>query len=478
MEDCQGRGSGSECVGMKRTGMGDGGEGKWAGRAGQAQPGRSSGAAGAVMLAGWVLALAVWAIPGESWGAAGWEAGSPVELGMAPERLARLDAVFAEMVAGEELPGAVVLVARQGRLAHLGVYGERDREAGQPMRADTLFRIASQTKAVVSVGILMLQEEGRLLISDPLGKYLPEFNETTVAEEGPGGSYRVTPAKRKITLRDLLTHTAGIGYGGGPGKAEWAAAGITGWYFAHREEPVGAVVARMAKLPMEGHPGEKYVYGYATDILGVVIEKVSGQTLEAFLQERIFQPLGMKDTHFFVPESKRDRLAVVYNRREGKLERAPDAGTMESQGAYVDGPRQCFSGGAGLVSTARDYATFLQTLLNGGSWGEARLLSPKTVALMASDHLPAGVEFPWTPGMGFGLGFSVLEDLGRRGEPGTVGEFGWGGAYHTTYWIDPAEELVVVYMTQVIPAGGLDDHAKLRALVYAALVEEGGAGKN
>lgn len=393
----------------------------------------------------------------------------PEAVGLSSERLERLSSVLQGYVEAGQLPGGVALVARRGRIAYLEAFGQRDREAPSPMREDAIFRIASQTKALVSVGVMMLQEDGRLLITDPVGKYLPEFRETTVAvpkEQRDG--YEVVKAKRPITIRDLLTHTAGIGYGGGVARDRWEAAGITGWYFADRDEPIGATVSRMAALPFDAQPGERWVYGYATDILGAVIERVSGETLDAFLQSRVWDRLGMKDTHFYLPEAKRDRLAVVYSATDaGGIERAPDPGGMVGQGAYVEGPRKSYSGGAGLLSTAADYARFLQMLLNGGELDGTRILSPKTVQLMTVDHLD---EVEYRDGQGFGLGFYVVEDLGARGVPGSVGEFGWGGAYHSTYWVDPEEELVVVYLTQLIPARGLDDQGKLRALIYQALV--------
>ncbi|HUG39333.1 MAG TPA: serine hydrolase domain-containing protein, partial [Longimicrobiales bacterium] len=393
----------------------------------------------------------------------------PEAVGLSSERLERLTTVLHEYVGDDRLPGGVVLLARRGQVAYLEAFGHRDREAGAPMREDAIFRIASQTKALVSVGVMMLQEEGRLLISDPVGAYLPEFRETTVAvpdEDGDG--YDVAKARRPITIRDLLTHTAGIGYGFGVARDRWEAAGITGWYFADRHEPIGVTVSRIAALPFDAQPGERWIYGYGTDILGALIERVSGQPLDAFLRVRILDPLGMKDTHFYLPPSKRDRLAVVYSTRGAEgLERAPDPGGMVGQGAYVDGPRQSYSGGAGLLSTASDYARFLQMLLNGGALDGRRILGPRTVQLMTVDHLEEG---KYGNGQGFGLGFYVVEEPGIRGVPGSAGEFGWGGAYHSAYWVDPEEELVVVYFTQVIPAAGLDDHGRLRALIYQAIV--------
>ncbi len=402
--------------------------------------------------------LASWAAP----------AATSTSAGMSAERLDRLTEALQSYVDDGALPGAVALVQRRGRVAYLGAFGYRDREAQVAATTDDIFRIASQTKALVSVAIMMLQEEGKLLISHPVERYLPSFAETTVAVPVEGGGYDVVAAARDITLRDLLTHTAGIGYGSGAGHAEWAEAQIQGWYFADRAEPIGATVARMAALPMDAQPGEHFVYGYSTDILGHIVEVVSEVSLEAFLQERILDPLGMVDTHFYLPPDKVARLTTVYSATDEGLVRAPDPGGMVGQGAYVDGPRTSFSGGAGLLSTARDYARFLQMMLNEGELDGVRILSEATVELMTVNHV--GERFTsWSPGYGFGLGFSVLEDLGEAGTLGSAGAFGWGGAYHSTYWVDPEEDLVVVYFTQLIPADDLDDHAKLRALVYQAI---------
>jgi CubicO group peptidase (beta-lactamase class C family) len=280
----------------------------------------------------------------------------------------------------------------------------------------------------------------------------------------------VVPAKRAITIRDLLTHTAGVGYGQGVAADQWKAAGIQGWYFADRNEPVSAVVDRMAALPMDAQPGERYVYGYNTDILGVVVEKVSGQTLAEFFEKRITGPLGLVDTRFYLPTDQRDRLATVYAAKDGKIERATDPRT--GQGHYVDGPRVAHAGGAGLLSTARDYGRFLQAMLNGGEIDGVRLVSPKTVELMTANHVGPLLAGAWADrqGMGFGLGFDVVEDLGVFGRHGTVGSYGWGGAYHTTYWVDPEEKLVALLMTQLLPAGDSDLHGRFRALVYQSIV--------
>ncbi len=395
----------------------------------------------------------------------------PEEVGLSSERLQRLTEAFKGYVKDGKLSGGVILVARRGKVAYLGAFGQRDLEAHSPMKDDAIFRIASQTKALVSVGAMRLQEEGRLLLADPVGKYIPEFQKTKVAVAKDGGGYDVVDAKRPITIRDLLTHTSGVGYGtSGPGTEAWEKAGITGWYFADRDEPIAATVARIGALPFDAQPGEKYVYGYSTDILGVVLERASGQPLDEFLRTRVLEPLKMRDTHFYLPAAKADRLATVYSATDaGGLERAPTPGAMVGQGAYVEGPRKSFSGGAGLLSTASDYARFLQMMLNGGELDGARILGRKSVELMTVNHLPPSMDEG--DGTGFGLGFSVVKDVGRRGQPGSVGEFGWGGAYHSSYWVDPQEQMVVVYFTQLIPSKGLDDHARLRALVYQAIVD-------
>lgn len=390
----------------------------------------------------------------------------PESVGFDSGRLHRIDEVMKSYVDDGRLAGAVVLIARRGRIAYLEAFGMRDRESRDALETDAIFRIASQTKALVSVGVMMLVEEGRISLSDPLGRYLPGFNAATVAVKTDAG-YKIVPARRAITLRDLLTHTSGIGYGDGPASDLWHAAGIGGWYFADRDEPMATAVARMAKLPFDAQPGERFVYGYSTDILGVVIEQVTGQSLDEFLRKRITAPLGMKDTYFYLPPGQRKRLATVYSAtEEGGLERAPDPGGMIGQGAYVDGPRRSFSGGAGLLSTATDYARFLQMLLDGGRLADRHLLSRKSIELMTVDHLG---ELEQSPGVGFGLGFAIAKDLGRRGRLGSAREFGWFGAYHTMYWIDPTEQLVVVYLTQLVPARDIDDFEKIRALVYQAI---------
>jgi CubicO group peptidase (beta-lactamase class C family) len=394
---------------------------------------------------------------------------APDGVGLSPERLERLSDALKAYVDDGQVAGSVTLVARRGRIAYFEAFGNRDREANAPMQPDSIFRIASQSKAIVSVAAMTLVEEGKLLLTDPVGKYLPEFMETKVAVAQDGGTgYDVVKARRPITVRDLLTHTSGFGYGTGVGGDLWAAAGQTGYYFANRDETIRDSVRRIASLPALAQPGAQWVYGYSTDILGALVEVVAGKPLDQVLKERIFDPLGMRDTEFYLSAAKENRLTAVYSQNEGKLERAPSPGDAVGQGHYVQGPRKSFSGGAGLLSTATDYARFLQMMLSGGTLDGRRILSRKTVELMTTSHLG---DVTFREGQGFGLGFYVVEDVGARGSPGSVGEFGWGGAYHTTYWVDPREELVVVHLTQLVPAGTVDDQGKIRTLVYQAIVD-------
>lgn len=402
--------------------------------------------------------------------------------GMDRDRLTVLKSALDEYVIDGRLSGGVLHVVRRGEVVLDHAFGLQNVEQNVPMTSASLHRIASQTKAFTSVAIMQLQEDGLLLIGDPVGKYLPEYESTTVAvaDARSESGYRVEPAKRLITIRDLLTHTAGIDYGFGLAADEWTKAGIVGWYLAGDTEPLRAKVARIATLPQAAQPGERYVYGYGTDILGAVIEVVSGESLGDFLQSRLFEPLGMKDTFFFVPPVHAARLATVYGETDEGIVRAPDAGEpggnfYHGQGHYVDGPRLSHSGGAGAVSTARDYARFLEMLRSGGTLDGVRILGRKTVEHMVVDHLPAGVAMCFGPGTclseGFGLGFSVTKDLGASASPKSIGSYGWGGAYHSTYWVDPAEELTVVYLTQLIPATRVDDHAKITALIYSAIAD-------
>jgi CubicO group peptidase (beta-lactamase class C family) len=389
---------------------------------------------------------------------------------VAPDRLARIDAMLQSYVDRELIGGAVALVLRDGKPAYQKTVGWADKEARRPMRADTVFRIASQTKALTSVAVLTLLEEGKLSLSDAVGKYIPSFAKTTVAVRNESGT-SIVPAKRPITIRDLLTHTAGISYGVEPHIAsQYGAKGLgpsagAGWYFADKREPICDAMERLGTLPFVAQPGEAWVYGYNTDVLGCVVEKITGQHLDEVIAARITRPLGMTDTHFFLPTEKRDRLAAVYgNTESGRVARAPD-GPL-GQGSYVDGPRQTFAGGAGLLSTARDYSRFLEMIRNDGSLDGIRILAPRTVALMRTNQVGT---LHSTNGLGFGLGFETTDRYGANGMD-DVGSYGWAGAYGTIYRIDPHERLTIVFMIQLLP-NTTDIREKFPTMVYQALME-------
>ncbi len=403
--------------------------------------------------------------------AQGLPAGRPAQLGFSTERLARIDTLFQSYVAQGRTAGAVALVARHGQVVWSGAFGMADREAARPISTDALFRIASQSKAVTSVAAMILVEEGRLRLDEPVSRYIPTFATARVAVATDTGRVLV-PVHRAITVRQLLTQTAGLSYGTESLiRDDYRAAGLGpaagyGWYLADKAEPICATMDRLGTLPLAAQPGEAWIYGYATDVLGCVVERAAGMPLDRFFRQRIFAPLRMNDTWFFPPTSEAGRLTAVYAvTPESTLVRAPDG--PRGQGDYLVGPRQDFAGGAGLVSTAGDYARFLQMLLNGGELDGVRILSPATVSLMTA---PAVDSLYDTPGMAFSLGFEVLQNPGRAGEYGSVGRFGWAGAYGTSYEVDPADELVVVFMQQVLPRRGLDLADKFRTLVYAALL--------
>jgi CubicO group peptidase (beta-lactamase class C family) len=388
----------------------------------------------------------------------------PDKAGMSAERLERITAVMQQYVDQGRLPGMVTLVARDAKIVYFRSFGKLDIEGGATMPTDAIFRIASQSKALTTVAVMILLEEGRLLLNDPVSRYIPEFKNSRVAvkpSEKESQGYSTVPARREITIRDLLTHTAGISYGSGPAEELYKAADLHGWYFADQQIPIGEAIRKLATLPFDAHPGERYIYGFNTDILGFVVEVISGMSLADFIKRRITEPLRMNDTHFYLPPEKLARFTPVYGIKEGKMQLVDEVGKND----YVNGPRVSYSGGAGLLSTAEDYARFLQMLCNGGELEGVRILSPKSVQLMTVNH----VGNLFSENQGFGLGFWVTEHLGKAGEPGSVGAFGWGGAYHTSYWVDPAERLVAVLMTQMLPAGNLDDHGKFRALVYQAI---------
>ncbi|MGH7696425.1 MAG: serine hydrolase domain-containing protein [Gemmatimonadaceae bacterium] len=390
--------------------------------------------------------------------------------GFSPSRLARIDSLLQRAVDENQIGGAVALVLRDGQTAYARAVGWADKEAGRRMRIDDIFRIASQTKALTSVAVMMLVEEGRLRLGDPLSRYISTFAGSKVATKSDTG-LAIVAARRAITIKDLLTHTAGISYGTDAHVAAlYAAKGLGpeagyGWYTADKNEPICETMERLGTLPSVAQPGEAWVYGYGIDILGCVVERVSGLPLDEFFRRRITGPLQMKDTHLFLPVSKRDRLTVVYASDSlRRVVRAPDG--AKGQGHYVDGPRRSFAGGAGLLSTARDYSRFLQMLLNGGELDGVRLLAPRTVRLMTTNLVDTLFS---ATGLGFGLGFFTVDRFGAD-EMSTLGTYGWGGAYASDYKVDPVERLVMVFMMQMLPdrsaVGG-----RFSTLVYQALID-------
>lgn len=388
----------------------------------------------------------------------------------APDRLTRIDRFLQQSVDSNRIAGAVALVWHDGKPVYSRAVGWADREAGRRMTTDAIFRIASQTKAITSVAAMILIEEGKLALHEPVARYIPTFATTTVANRADSGR-TTAPARRAITVFDLLTHTAGVSYGTDAFIAEqYVAKGLGraagyGYYTADKDEPVCATMERLGTLPFVAQPGQAWVYGYATDILGCVVERASGVALDEFIRTRITDPLGMKDTHFFLPETKRARLTAVYSSDStGRAVRAPDG--ARGQGHYVDGPRRNFSGGAGMVSTAADYARFLQMLLNGGALGTVRILSPRSVELMSTNQ--SGTLYG-DRGQGFGLGFATTDRLGADGYS-SVGTFFWAGAYATLYRVDPKERMVIVFMVQMVPSRS-EVAARFPTLVYQALVD-------
>ena len=383
----------------------------------------------------------------------------PAELGLDADRLKRISTVVQGFVDAGEVAGGVTLVARHGGIAHRGVFGKADLENDAPMRDDTLFRIYSMTKPITSVATLMLYEECRFLLDDPVKNYLPEFAEVRVKVKGADGADELVRPRRDVTIHDLLTHLGGLSY---DVVMEARRTGMTTQEF----------LRRFVQCPLLHHPGEKWAYSASCEVLGRLIEVLSGQTLDVFFEERIFRPLGMTDTFFHVPPEKRDRLAVLYTPdAQGRLVRREPEWAEFPYTPPGPGETRFLSGGGGLVSSASDYLRFCLMLLNGGAWNGVRLLSRKTVELMTSDHLPPGHP-PIEPfKFGFGLGVSVLRRLGEKQGLGSVGEFGWGGAASTEAWVDPAEDLISIVMFQLTP-GPRRNHTKLfKHAVYQAIAD-------
>jgi CubicO group peptidase (beta-lactamase class C family) len=403
--------------------------------------------------------------------------GDPGELGFSPDRLARIGRHFSRYVDDDLLPGWLVAVSRHGRLAYLETAGHRDVAAGLPVEHDTVFRIFSMTKPVTSVAAMMLYEQGAFELLDPVSRWIPSFADMRVYRGGPPLAPATVPATEPVRVWHLLTHTAGLTYGflnADPVDAMYRTAGFD-WTLPDLD--LAGCVDRVAGLPLLFEPGSSWNYSVATDVVGRLVEIWSGRPLDEFLSKEILAPLGMTDTGFALPESEQHRLAALYIPAPGTRKAVP-LGRLGQVGTQ---PPAALSGGGGLVSTAPDYLRFCQLLASGGELDGVRLLSPRTVAYMTRNHLPGGKDLAGfgrpihaeTPyhGVGFGLGFAVLQDTAAYRTLGSAGEFSWGGAASTAFFVDPAEDITAVFLTQLLPSTTHPIRTQLRQLIYQALID-------
>jgi CubicO group peptidase (beta-lactamase class C family) len=394
----------------------------------------------------------------------------PETVGLSAERLNRIGTGVQHDIDDKRIAGAVTLVVRHGQVAWFKSQGMMDREASKAMRPDAIFRICSMTKPITSTAVMMLYEEGKFLLDDPISKYLPEFKNPKVLVKPAHGEPYTIPANREITIRDLLRHTSGLTYNWNADLGQM----YTDNKVAHGILPYDGTIAdsvkNLAAQPLLFNPGEKWEYSLGVDVLGRLVEVTSGKPLDEFFRTRIFEPLGMKDTYFFPPENKLERLAAAYTYYSDKgLNRFPDTPIVEGPMIYsadypYKGAKKLFAGGAGLVSTAMDYARFCQMMLDNGKAGNTRLLSRKTVELMTHDQLGK-----IGPEQGFGLGFGIEGAKAPLDELGTPGEFGWGGFFYTEFSVDPKEQMIVIFMAQLHPAGDLTLNRQIHELAYQAI---------
>jgi len=397
----------------------------------------------------------------------------PESVGLSSERLERIAKAVQKDIDDKRIAGVVTLVLRHGQVAWLRAQGMQDREAGKPMRPDTIFRICSMSKPLTSAAVMILYEQGQFLLEDPVSKYLPEFKDPRVlVKRANGGAPYTIPATHEITIRDLLRHTSGLTYGwnadlGPMYKEANVAHGLLPY-----DGTIGDSVDRLAKLPLLFNPGERWEYSLSVDVLGRLVEVVSGETFDEFLRTRILEPLGMKDTYFFPPGNKLDRLATAYTYYAGQgLNRFPDTPITEGSFTYsadypYRGPKKLFSGGAGLNSTAADYARFCQMMLEGGKLGNVRILSRKSVELMTHDQLGR-----ISADQDFGLGFGIEGVKTPLRELGTPGSYSWGGFFYTAFSVDPKEQMIVIFMGQLHPTGDLELDQQVHELAYQAIVD-------
>ena len=392
----------------------------------------------------------------------------PEEEGFSSARLARIDSMIEAQIKRDQLPGAEVFLARHGRVVYHKSFGYRDVGTRAPLQRNDIFRIASQTKAITSTAVMMLWEEGRLELDDPIERYIPEFAKPMVLTKfnKADTTWTAEPARRSITIRHLLTHSSGIDYayiGSEEFQAIYAKAGIPSGLGLPAGATIGEKMRLLGKLPLRHQPGERFTYSLGLDVLGYVVEVVSGMPFDRFLRTRLFDPLGMKDTWFYLPPDRADRLVALHDTAGGRIRARHDI----VEGFDADWPKRAgtyFSGGGGLSSTIEDYARLLQMYLNGGELGGVRLLSPKTIAMMMTDQLPT---LPAEIGLAFGLETGNNDYSSPRG----IGSFSWGGAFATSYWADPKEQLVALLYTNTwdVPAAGLLG-SRFPALVYAAML--------
>jgi CubicO group peptidase (beta-lactamase class C family) len=400
-------------------------------------------------------------------------AGTPAEAGFSAERLKNLDDAMNRWVSAGWMNGGVALIIRDGKVAYYKAAGYNDLDTKAPLQKDGIFRIASQTKAVTSVAIMILFDEGKLLLTDPVSKYIPSFKNQTVLDKFNAADSTCTtvPASRDITIKDLLTHTSGLGYaqiGSKEATAIYAKSKVTVG-LGVTEESLLSAMTRLGTLPLMHQPGQKWTYGLNTDLLGCIVEIVSGTTLDRFFKTRIFDPLGMKDTYFALPKEKGGRLVTLYTEDPaGKLVKVNKS--LLNGPTSVNYPLQgstYYSGGAGLSAPIYDYAVFLQMLLNGGQYNGHRILGRNTVRLMTMNQI-ADLNLGNDK---FGLGFQVVTERGSAGTPANEGTFSWGGAFSTSYWVDPKEKLVMLFYRQLLRTTHGDVTERFRALTYQAILQ-------
>jgi CubicO group peptidase (beta-lactamase class C family) len=397
-------------------------------------------------------------------------AAKPEAVGLSADRLERIGSTVQKSIDDKRIAGAVTLVMRHGKVAWFKAQGMADREASKPMNTDALFRICSMTKPITSLAIMMLYDEGRFLLDDPVSKYLPEFKNPKVYVKPAHGDPYTIPATKDITVRDLLRHTSGITYQWQEDLGPLYQKGNVASGLLPYDGTIEESTKRLAAQPLLFNPGDRWEYSLGIDVIGRLVEVLSGKPLDVFFRERIFEPLGMKDTYFFVPDNKVDRLATAYTYYDGKgLQRFPETPIAEGPFVYsadypYKGPKKLFSGGAGLVSSVPDYARFCQMILDGGKVGSTRLISRKTLELMSHDQIGRIDN-----NMGFGIGFGVDGAKGPLQEIGSEGSLGWGGFFYTLFKIDPKEQMIIIFMGQLHPTGDLTLDREVHTLAYQAI---------